>query len=83
MPSVEVFQAQDKEYQEGVLPPSVRARAVVEAGVTAAWHQLAGSEGRVLGLDRFGESAPAGQLFQYFGLNQERIVAEVQEMLAS
>ncbi|MFO8032215.1 MAG: transketolase [Desulfohalobiaceae bacterium] len=83
MPCVEVFQAQDKQYQEEVLPSRIKTRVVVEAGVTAVWHQFAGSEGRVLGLDRFGESAPAGELFNYFGLNQERIVAEVQDMLAS
>ncbi|MFP4392955.1 MAG: transketolase [Desulfohalobiaceae bacterium] len=83
MPSVEVFQAQDKDYQEEVLPSEIKTRVVIEAGVTAVWYQYAGSHGRVLGLDRFGESAPGDELFEYFGLNQARIVAEIQDLLHS
>ncbi|MFP4630158.1 MAG: transketolase [Desulfohalobiaceae bacterium] len=83
MPSLEVFRIQDGEYQEQVLPSEARNRVVVEAGVTAAWYQLAGTQGRVLGLDRFGESAPADDLFQYFGIDKDRIAAEIQDMLGS
>ncbi len=83
MPCLELFQAQGLDYQEKVLPSEIRARLVVEAGVSAIWYKYAGSKGRVLGLDRFGESSPAEDLFSYFGLNSAGIVKEVQAMLGS
>src|SRR5512134_3411331 len=65
MPSTDTFDAQDAVYRDSVLPKGVK-RVAVEAGVTAVWHKYVGLEGRVVGLDRFGESAPAGTLFKHF-----------------
>jgi transketolase len=80
MPSTEVFDAQDEAYREAVLPSGVTKRVVVEAGVTGGWYKYAGSHGRVLGLDRFGESAPAGTLFKHFGLTAENVVKTVADL---
>jgi len=81
MPSTNVFEAQDQAYKDSVLPPSVSQRVVVEAGVTDSWWKYAGSAGRVIGLDRFGESAPAGQLFKEFGFTVDNVVANVEAVL--
>lgn len=81
MPSVDVFEAQDAAYRERVLPTAVTARLVVEAGVTAPWYKYVGMNGRVIGLDRFGESAPADVLFKYFGFTVENVVRTVEELL--
>ena len=63
MPCAELFADQDPGYQERVLPAAVSGRVVIEAGATATWWRYAGAAGRVIGIDRFGESAPAGELF--------------------
>jgi len=68
LPCVEIFEAQDREYRTSVLPDRVTARVVVEAGVTRFWQGIAGPQGKVLGIDRFGESAPGKVLFDYFDL---------------
>jgi transketolase len=81
LPSTNVFEAQDAAYRDSVLPPGVSKRVVVEAGVTATWWKYAGSQGRVIGLDRFGESAPAGQLFKEFGFTVENVVENVEAVL--
>jgi len=81
MPCAELFDAQDAEYRESVLPASVGARVVIEAGVTDGWWRYAGSGGRVIGIDRFGESAPAEELFEHFGFTTEHIVATAREIL--
>ena len=81
MPSTNVFDAQDQGYRDSVLPPSVTKRVVVEAGVTDAWWKYAGSDGKVIGLDRFGESAPAGDLFKEFGFTVENVVKHVEAIL--
>jgi transketolase len=81
MPCVDVFESQDPAYQESVLPQGVTARVVVEAGVTASWYKYAGLNGKVIGLDRFGESAPAGELFKYFGFTAENVAKAVEEVL--
>ncbi|PKD39099.1 transketolase, partial [Methylomonas sp. Kb3] len=81
LPSTNVFEAQDQAYKDSVLPPSVTQRVVVEAGVTDGWWKYAGSAGRVVGLDRFGESAPAGQLFKEFGFTVDNVVANVEAVL--
>ena len=81
MPSTNVFEAQDQAYKDSVLPPSISKRVVVEAGVTDSWWKYAGSAGRVIGLDRFGESAPAGQLFKEFGFTVDNVVANVEAVL--
>ena len=74
MPSTNVFDRQDAAYRESVLPKGVR-RIAVEAGITDIWRKYVGLEGAVLGIDRFGESAPAGDLFKYFGFTVENLVA--------
>ncbi len=79
MPSTDVFDAQDAGYREAVLPKGI-ARLAVEAGVSDGWRKYVGLEGRIVGLDRFGESAPAGTLFKQFGFTAEH-VAKVAEGL--
>ncbi len=81
MPSVDAFEAQDEAYRESVLPSSVDARVVVEAASTSAWYKYAGCKGKVVGIDRFGESAPAGQLFEEFGFTVENVVKAVESVL--
>lgn len=81
MPAVDVFEAQDPAYRESVLPSSVTARVAVEAGVTAAWYKYVGLNGQVIGIDRFGESAPAGDLFKEFGFTVENVVKAVESVI--
>jgi transketolase len=81
MPSVDAFEAQDDSYRESVLPAAVSARVVVEAGVTDAWYKYAGSNGTVIGINRFGESAPAGELFKEFGFTVDNVVKAVEGVL--
>ncbi len=81
MPSTNVFDSQDQAYRDSILPPSVTSRVVVEAGVTDCWWKYAGTNGKVLGLDRFGESAPAGDLFKEFGFTAENVVSHVESVL--
>ncbi|MDX1497277.1 MAG: transketolase, partial [Salinisphaeraceae bacterium] len=81
MPCVEVFQAQDAGYREQVLPSRIKARIAVEAGVTDGWYRWVGDAGRVIGLDRYGESAPGGQVYKHFGFTADNIAAQVQELL--
>ncbi|MBN3759087.1 transketolase [Paraburkholderia sp. Tr-20389] len=73
MPSTTTFDKQDAEYRERVLPHGVR-RVAIEAGVTDFWRKYVGLEGGVVGIDVFGESAPAGALFKYFGFTVEKVV---------
>jgi len=81
MPSAEVFDAQDAAYKEAVLPAAVTARVAVEAGVTDYWYKYVGLNGKVIGINRFGESAPAGQLFKEFGFTVENVVKAVESVL--
>lgn len=80
MPCTQAFDRQDAAYRAGVLPGSVR-RVAVEAGVTDLWRKYVGLEGAVVGIDRFGESAPAGELFKYFGFTVDNVVAQVKSIL--
>lgn len=82
MPSQELFLAQDIDWQESVLPESIGARVAVEAGVTMPWHRFVGRHGRVVGLESFGQSAPARQVFEEFGFTAERVAAAVREAVA-
>ena len=79
MPSTNVFDRQDAGYRESVLPKSIK-RVAVEAGVTDYWRKYVGLDGAVVGLDRFGESAPAGELFKYFGITAEAIADAVKRL---
>jgi transketolase len=83
MPSTDVFLAQDPDYQEMVLPKSVTLRLVIEAAATDGWYRFVGCNGRVLGLDRFGASAPAKDVFKECGLTVEHVISITKEMLAS
>ena len=82
MPCVYVFMQQDVGYRESVLPETVRARVVAEAGVPRGWPGIAGRTGRVLGIARFGESAPGAQLFEHFGFTPEAMAALARESIA-
>jgi len=81
MPSVDVFDAQDADYRAAVLPASVTARVAVEAGVGDCWWRFVGERGRVIGLDRFGLSAPADELFEHFGFTVDHVEAVARELL--
>jgi len=80
MPSTNAFDKQDDAYKESVLPSSVTARVAVEAGVTGFWAKYVGLNGKVIGIDTFGESAPAGELFKLFGITTEAVLAAVNEV---
>jgi transketolase len=73
MPSVEVFEAQDAAYKESVLPAAVTARVAVEAAIMDGWWKYVGTAGEVIGMTTFGESAPAPELFEYFGITTEAV----------
>ena len=81
MPCAEAFCAQDPAYREQVLPAAVSARVAVEAGIADYWRQFVGLDGRVLGMNGFGESAPAGELFQHFGFTSQALVDMVRELI--
>lgn len=81
MPSVDVFDAQDADYRETVLPAAVTKRLVVEVGVTAPWYKYAGAQGAVFGIDSFGESGPPEKIFQHFGFTVERVTAALAALL--
>jgi transketolase len=73
MPSWELFEAQPRAYRDAVLPPSVRARLAVEAGVTQGWHRYVGDRGDVIGVDRFGASAPGAVVMREYGFTVEHV----------
>ena len=80
MPSTNIFDRQDEAYRDAVLTRGI-VRVAVEAGVTNGWYKYVGLEGRVIGLDRFGESAPAGVLFKEFGFTVANVVATVKTVI--
>ncbi|MDT7827380.1 transketolase [Pricia sp. S334] len=81
MPSWELFNSQDKEYKEKVLPKDVRKRVAVEAGSPLGWHQYVTDEGCVIGIDKFGESAPGDELMKEYGFSVENVVKKVKDLL--
>jgi transketolase len=81
MPSVDVFEAQDAEYRDSVMPATVNKRIVIEAGASGLWYKYVGLEGKVIGLDRFGDSAPAEILFDYLGFSESKVVNQIKAML--
>lgn len=81
MPSTDAFDAQEAAYRESVLPKAVTRRVAVEAGVTDGWYKYVGLSGKIVGLNRFGESAPGGVLFKYFGFTGENVAKTVEEIL--
>ncbi len=80
-PSWELFTEQDAAYRDEVLPPDVPARLAVEAGITMGWHRWVGTQGRVLGIDRYGASAPAGIVFKELGLTADNVVNMAKELI--
>ena len=82
MPCVYVFMQQDAGYRESVLPEGLRARVTVEAGVPRGWAGIAGPNGRVLGISRYGASAPGAQLFEHFGFTPRAVVSLARESMA-
>jgi transketolase len=83
MPCAQLFAAQDAAYRESVLPAAVTRRLAVEAGVPDLWHRHVGSGGHVIGITRFGESAPAKELFAHFGFTVENVVKKALELLSA
>ncbi|MFG5721189.1 transketolase [Streptomyces murinus] len=83
MPSVEWFEEQPRAYRERVLPPSVRARVAVEAGIGLTWYRYVGDAGRIVSLEHFGASAAAETLFTEFGFTPENVAATARESLAA
>jgi transketolase len=81
MPCCDLFDQQDQSYKDAVLPPAVTRRVAVEAGVSNNWYRYAGTQGAVLGLDRFGMSAPAPEVFKHFGFTVENLRKMVTEIL--
>ncbi|MFO7580272.1 MAG: transketolase [Nitrosomonas halophila] len=80
MPCTSVFDRQEQDYRESVLPAGIK-RVAVEAGVTDYWRKYVGLDGVVIGIDTFGESAPAGELFKYFGFTVDNVVDAVKKIL--
>ena len=82
MPCAEEFMKQDVAYRESVLPLHIRARVAVEAAHVDYWWKFVGLDGRVIGMSTYGESAPAKDLFQHFGITTEAVVLAVKELTA-
>ena len=83
MPCVEWFEQQDQGYRDSVLPPSLRARVAVEAGIGLTWHKYVGDAGRIVSLEHFGASADGKVLFREFGFTAENVAAKARESIAA
>ncbi|MFJ9177735.1 transketolase [Streptomyces sp. NPDC102360] len=83
MPCVEWFEGQDQGYRDSVLPPAVKARVAVEAGIGLTWHRFVGDAGRIVSLEHFGASADGKVLFKEFGFTAENVAAKAKESLAA
>ncbi|MBF0282854.1 MAG: transketolase [Magnetococcales bacterium] len=81
MPCWELFDEQSVEYRESVLPPSIKARVGIEAGASLGWHRWVGEGGVILALDRFGASAPGGEVMKRLGFSVENVVAQAEALL--
>lgn len=81
MPSMEIFDAQDSAYKEEVLPADVRKRVAIEVFNDNSWYKYVGLDGKFIGLNRFGESGPGEEVFDYLGFNTENIVKEIKEII--
>jgi transketolase len=82
MPSTDAFDKQDASYRESVLPSDVTARIAIEASIADYWYKYVGFDGRIIGMTTFGESAPAGELFEMFGFTVENVVNTANDLLA-
>ena len=81
MPSWELFEKTSQRYQDAVLPPKVTARVAVEAGISMGWERYIGSRGAMVGIDRFGASAPGGTVMEKYGIKAAAIVAKAKVLL--
>jgi len=82
MPSLEIFARQSAEYRDTVLPPRVRARLAVETATAFGWHRWVGTEGDVLGIERFGASAPYERILEEFGFTADNVARRARAVLA-
>jgi len=82
MPCAEIFSMQNQSYQDAVLPPEIRTRVAVEAAHPMSWYKWVGLDGAVVGLDRFGASAPQERLFEEFGITADAVVEQVKRLLS-
>jgi transketolase len=82
MPASNVFDQQSLEYREQVLPNKVKCRLAIEAGATNFWYKYVGINGKIIGIDRFGESAPAKDVFKFLGITTEHVIEAAQELLS-
>ena len=80
MPCADRFAAQDAAFRDRILPPALTRRLAIEAGVSDYWYKFVGLQGDVLGIDRYGESAPAGEVFKFFGFTTEKVVARIEAL---
>jgi len=83
MPSTNTFERQDEAYKQNVLPPQVTRRVAVEAGVREPWWRYVGPAGRIVGIDHFGESAPAKELFEHYGFTAHHVIEAIEAVLAN
>jgi transketolase len=81
MPSWDIFEQQDQTYRDSVLPPEVKARIAIEQASTFGWERYVGAQGRVIGMQTFGASAPLKALQKEFGFEPERVVSTVRALL--
>jgi transketolase len=81
MPCTDIYDQQDDDYKESVLPNACRNRISVEAGITEYWRKYIGLDGKALGVDTFGESAPAKEVYKHFGLTEEKLTETVRELI--
>jgi transketolase len=81
MPSWDIFDHQTQEYQDSVLPPSVKARVAIEEASTFGWERYVGASGRIIGMKTFGASAPLKELLRHFGFEPDHLVAAAKELI--
>jgi len=81
MPSWRLFENQTRHYRDSVLPPEVRRRVSIEAGITLGWERYVGLDGRAIGIDTFGHSAPGPELYRRFDLTADRVTREVVDLM--
>jgi len=80
MPSTSIFDQQDEQYKESVLPASVTKRVAIEAAHTDFWYKYVGFSGKIIGMTTFGESAPGNVLLEHFGFTVDNIVSTVESL---
>jgi transketolase len=80
MPSMDVFDAQDPAYRENVLPSRVTVRVAIEAGLQDSWYKYVGTSGKIIGVNTFGESAPAPEVYKHFGVTVDNVVKAVKAL---